>query len=161
MNRKSGKYTTYSSLRSPALLPLEYRCLELLHRRIMSHFCLAFIPFQTLVIQYTLFCNWMVLAHGDGLGFSRYIFLCGGFSLVAFWAVVLQTCGTFYAQSLRNKRSWRVVVKDKYFRKWRKSVTPLYFGHPGYHVIKRLSILKFCKTIIRGTFRTMVTLNNV
>ncbi|OXA47877.1 hypothetical protein Fcan01_16939 [Folsomia candida] len=118
---------------------------------------IGFIPFQTLVIQLSLFCNWMLLAHWDGLGFSRYIMLIGGFTLVSFWAVVLQTCGKFYA---KNKESWRL-VEDKYFRKWRKSVTPLYFGHPGYYVIKRLSILKFCKTIIRGTFRMMVTLKNV
>lgn len=157
LTKKCGKYNTHSSLRSPDILPLEYRCLELLHRRIMSHFSLGFIPFQTLVIQLSLFCNWMLLAHWDGLGFSRYIMLIGGFTLVSFWAVVLQTCGKFYA---KNKESWRL-VEDKYFRKWRKSVTPLYFGHPGYYVIKRLSILKFCKTIIRGTFRMMVTLKNV
>lgn len=88
-------------------------------------------------------------------------YCCGGIGLVSFWAVVLQTCGKFHSQSVKIRESWRIEGEDKYFRKWRKSVTPLYFGHPGYHVIKRLSILKFGKTIIRGTFRTMVTLNNV
>ncbi|OXA47960.1 hypothetical protein Fcan01_16942 [Folsomia candida] len=38
LSRKSGKYTTHSLLRSPTVLPLEYRCLELLHRRVVPLF---------------------------------------------------------------------------------------------------------------------------
>ncbi|OXA47963.1 hypothetical protein Fcan01_16941 [Folsomia candida] len=161
LNRKSGKYITYSSFRTTAILPMEYRCLELIHRRVMSHFSLAIVPFQAVVHKFTLFCNWMLLAHWESLGILRYLMIIAEVCTVAFCAEVLQTCGKFYAQSIKNRASWRPLGEDKYFRKWRKSVTPLYFGPQGYHVIRRLSILKFWKAIIRGTVRTVVTMHNV
>ncbi|OXA47878.1 hypothetical protein Fcan01_16938 [Folsomia candida] len=92
LKRKSGKHIVHASFRTTAMLPIEYRSLELVHRRVMSHFSLAFVPFQTLVLQFSLFCNWMLLAHWEALGIFRYLMIAAALCLLLFWTTVLQAC---------------------------------------------------------------------
>lgn len=121
----------------------------------------TFIPFQSIVMQFSLFSNWMLLNYWGTLGILRLVLILMEAGLISFWTIILEFGGRFYEASKRNKESWRQLgEQSKFVRKWRKSVRHLYAGYEGYHVIRRLSVLKFLKGIVRGTFRILLTFND-
>lgn len=114
-----------------------------------------FIPFQSVVMQISLFSNWMLLHYWDTLGILRLALISLEVGLIIFWIIILEFGGRYYEASKRNKESWRELgEQSKFVKKWRKSVRFVYAGYEGYHAIKRLSVLKFLKRIVRGTFES-------
>ncbi|OXA45946.1 hypothetical protein Fcan01_19271 [Folsomia candida] len=161
VNPKSGKFISLPEFRTEDVLPLEYRKFEQLHNYYMPIFGPTFIPFQSIVMQFSLFSNWMLLNYWGTLGILRLVLILMEAGLISFWTIILEFGGRFYEASKRNKESWRQLgEQSKFVRKWRKSVRHLYAGYEGYHVIRRLSVLKFLKGIVRGTFRILLTFND-
>lgn len=157
-----SKYVMDSYLRSAYQLPREYDSLQLLHRFANSTVAPGIIPFQALALKFSLYCNWMLLAHWDSLGFLSLILPCAELCIVILWSGFLELAGNFHSTSVKNRISWRkLAAGDKFLTKWRKAVRPLFFGQEGFHKIKRLSVLKFWKAIIRGTFRTLLTYRSI
>ncbi|OXA47772.1 hypothetical protein Fcan01_17238 [Folsomia candida] len=163
LNLPHGRdYITIESFRTITRFPLAYRSYEILHRRAVPVLSPALIPLQSLIYNFSLFCNWMLLTHRDAMGVLRLAMLSGEVCMITFWMGVLQIGGKFYADSLRNIESWKKMHgANKFFRKWRKSIKPLCISHEGYYSIKRLKVLKFGKGIINGTFNTLITYNNL
>ncbi|OXA47961.1 hypothetical protein Fcan01_16943 [Folsomia candida] len=160
--RPSSSHITDSSFRSASQLPINYNAFVLLHRLCNDVLSPAIIPFQSLVLKFSIYCNWMLLAHWESLGFLRLVLACAELCMITLWSGFLEIAGTFHAKSVKNRQSWRHLAEsERIFRKWRKAAKPLYFGHPGLHKIKKLSVLKFGKAIIRGTFRTLVTFKSI
>lgn len=163
LNLPHGRsYISFNSFRSLTIFPLQYRTFEILHRRALPILSPALIPLQALFHNCSLFCNWMLLTHWDGMGVLRIALIFGELCMVTFWMGVLQIGGKFYTGSLKNIESWKQMDgANGYFRKWRKSIRPLCIGHEGYYFIKRLKALKFGNAIINGTFNMLITYNNL
>lgn len=146
----------------------EYRAYEILHRQNISIFKFFIIPFQSLVMKCAMFCNFMVIrhwAHMDWIGLSFLLFV--SILVITFWSFILEFGGNVLWHSKRNIYSWKNPnpagnsIRGKELRKFRKSCRPLCVGYDGYFTIKRLSVLKFARSLVRGTFRVLLTLNGV
>jgi len=157
------KYVTRHSLRHSAQLPLFYRQLEILHKAGIRLLGKILLPMQFLIGKFILYGNFTlvryghILTHLDLLRISSFVLI---FQVV--WSLTLEFSGQFYRHSIATLISWkglRIPRKEdrKYMSRFRKSCRPLYIGTEGYFVIRRLTVLKFLRAIIRGTFRSLLT----
>lgn len=79
------------------------------------------------------------------------------------WAWILEICGRYNAESKKTLDSWKFLEhrgkeEKKLMSKVRKSCRPFSFGEKGIFVIKRMTVLKFLRGIVKGTFRALLTL---
>lgn len=79
------------------------------------------------------------------------------------WTCGLEIIGRFHQMSITTLRSWenlmfRRVEEKKYFKKYAKTCQPLVVGLRGVFTIKRLTVLKFTRAVVKGTFKAVLTI---
>lgn len=86
-----------------------------------------------------------------------------GVTLQTIWAIVLELSGRFHTQSVRTLASWKGLdfktgAEKKYMSKFKKGCYPLSIGERGLFIVRRISVLKFLRAIVKGTFRALLTI---
>jgi hypothetical protein len=161
---KTRKYRTKDELRRLPNLVFEYRKIELLHKQSMMIYGILIIPAQSLLAQFILYSNFTLIRHWSDLGRTMQVMiLVLSFAMFTSWCLILEISGRFHVNSIRLLKSWKMLefrskYEAKYLSKFRKGCRPLSIGLPGYIKIKRLTVLKFMKGIVGGTFRALLTL---
>lgn len=89
--------------------------------------------------------------------------LCFSGGMQVFWAIALELSGRFYSQSKQTLGSWRNLAfksaaDKKFMSKFKRGCYPMALGERGVFGIKQISVLKFLRAIIKGTFRALLTL---
>lgn len=79
------------------------------------------------------------------------------------WGITLEIGGRFQLKAKRTLESWNLLpianpLEKKLKSKFRKSVKPLILGKKGVYAVSRLTVLKFIMSIIKGTFRALLTI---
>lgn len=79
------------------------------------------------------------------------------------WGLTLEMAGRIALEATKVTKSWKQIkIKDKLegkiFTKFRKSCRPVVFGQEGVFTIKRMTVLKFFRAIVKGTFRALLTI---
>ncbi len=74
---------------------------------------------------------------------------------------MLEISGRIHEDAKKTIKSWKNIEfsslhERKYMSRFRKCCRPLKLGIEGTFTIKRLSVLKFMRAIIKGTFRALV-----
>lgn len=155
-------YQTVPAYRRPRNIRKFYRLLEMTHRRILGFCSYVFIPLQTLALQLILFCTYVLFNHWKTLNRPATIQF---FNWLVFatcaWSSVLQVSGMIYDHSRKTLLSWKLKnwgsrFENRLMSRFRRSCQPLTIGYGKTFVIKRLTVLKFFKAVIRGIFRTML-----
>jgi hypothetical protein len=161
---KTRKYRTKDELRRVPNLVLEYRKVELLHKQGMIVYGILLIPGQSLLTQFILYSNFTLIRHWTDLGHTmQFIIVSLSFMVFTFWCVILEISGRFYVNSITLLKSWKMLEfkskgEAKFMSKFKKGCRPLSIGLQGYMKVKRLTVLKFMKSIVGGTFRALLTL---
>lgn len=80
-----------------------------------------------------------------------------------YWGIMLAVCGKIKLRHKHTVKSWKYFkcdskLESKYLSKFRKATKPICVGEPGVFEIKRLTVLKFFRGIIKGTFRALLTI---
>jgi hypothetical protein len=164
VSQKIHKYRTKDELRRVPNLVLEYRKIELLHKQGMLIYGVLMIPAQSLLAQFILYSNFTLIRHWADLGLTvQVIILTFSFAIFTFWCVILEISGRFYVNSITLIKSWKMLEfkskgEAKFMSKFIKGCRPLSIGLQGYMKVERLSVLKFMKGIVGGTFRALLTL---
>lgn len=158
-------YRTIDDFRSPRNLPLSFRKFELLHRYAMNLMGILIVTLQSFNMHYILYANFMLLRHIEHLdNITLFLLTCWSCLLQTFWVVVLHVGGMFREQSKVNFRSWKQIdckgnfLDQRYISKFKRSCRPLSIGYEGMFVMRKLSVLKFLRGVVRGTFRIFLTL---
>lgn len=157
-------YAFHNAFRTPHILMLEYQQFVLLHNGVFGVFGIALVPFQSVFTNVILYLNYMLAVHSKQLTkLDIFVLFSCMWGVLMLWATVLGVGGKFYAHSRNNIRSWkehqcRSSEKNKVFNKWRKSCKPLSFGYKGVFAIRQLTVLKFLRSVVRGTFRCLLAL---
>jgi hypothetical protein len=158
------EYRTSHKMRRVENFPTEYRTLELLHKRGIAFYGLIIIPAQTLFGQFILYSNYTLIRHWNELGIvMKYLILFIDLTVIFFWNVTLEACGRFHMDATKAQKSWKLLPvrnnkEAKYLSKFRKSSRPLAIGAGEIFKIKRLTVLKFLRGIVKGTFRALLTI---
>jgi hypothetical protein len=143
-------------------LVLEYRAVEILHISGISTFGSLFLPLHVLLGQFILFSNVSALRGGKDFDYN---FVILSFYAQAAWFCVLEFGGRFHKNSTKTVKSWKCLAfktkaEAKYMSKFRKACVPLKIETKGMFSIRRLTVLKFVRSVVRGTFRAVLTLKS-
>jgi len=163
-NLKETQYRSLRSLREVDNLIKEYLTIEYLHKRCIKFYGQGLIPSHILIGQFILYCNFTLIRHRKKLDFIINFFLVGSaLCAFVFWVLTLEAAGRFQKDSSKSLASWKYMKQEspfkmKLLRKYRKRFRPLVISAGEYFSIKRLHVLKFMRSIVTGTFRTLLTI---
>lgn len=160
-------YTTIDVLREPDNLVKMYRTFELHHKMAVRVFGMIILPVHTAIMQGIRLVNFILISYYDQLNTITKLMLIG-FTIIAqiCWFGPLSCSGLFHQHAVATLKSWKYFKFSnkhdaKYIAKFRKSCKPLVLGTDGYFYIKRITVLKFVRGIITGTFRALLTVRNI
>lgn len=161
-NLQFPNYLTNPSFRRPRTVRTIYRKLEISHKRILGFCSHILIPIQALTLQLVLFCSYVLFNHWRSLDRAAALqFFNWCLFASSTWSSILQLSGMIYVKSKRTLVSWKQKNwgnrwENRLMSKFRRSCKPLTIGYGKTFVIKRLTVLKFFKAVIRGIFRTLL-----
>ncbi|OXA48333.1 hypothetical protein Fcan01_16909 [Folsomia candida] len=143
-----------------------YRSLQLAMRELRLLLGIYFPIMQIILGQLALATGYVLIAEGRKIKLAtRMTFLTCDAVAVLFWVAMMTCAGKIQKSSKECLISWRVNRDQweskedrRYMSKFRKSCKPLYFGLDGFMTVTHKSVLKFVQGIIRGLFRTLLTL---
>jgi len=164
LGRPKSHYDTLGSLRTFQNLPLQYRCLQILHAEYLDVGACLIIPLQTLGTNFILFCNFILITKWDTIkDLNKLILLMGSVIGVVVIGGVLDCAGKLYSIGENVLKSWKFCDwgsrwRNKYMQKFRKSCKPIRVHYKSSYTIKKLTVLKFIRGIVRGTFRSLLAL---
>jgi len=161
---KKRKYITKPDLRIPYNLIGEYRKLDVLQRNMNDLTGPLLVPFNALIMQFLVFAIFTLIRHRHERNLAATLILeCAFIGFAIFWSLVLEIAGRHHVADKKVLKSWSFAnhgskFDAKYIMKVRKGMRPMAFGTYGTFIIKRLTILKFFRRVIGGTFRALVAL---
>lgn len=163
---RKRRYFAVNSLRRPPCIWVGWRTVQLLQNQINTLLGVYIAPTQAIFGQMVVTCVFMLFHYNNELSVANKIGLCVWIVLVTiFWSLVLLMGGLVHFYGLKVIDSWKyhdwkeISMRDKKaMKKFRKSCRPLAIGYGNTYVIKRLTVLKFIRSLIRGIFRALMTL---
>lgn len=149
-------------LRTVQHLPSVYRCMEYLtnfQNRVLSQ---SLIPVQTVVLYLVLFCNTMLIKHWNRLNFTlrvTFITITGAGCLG--WIFVIKTLSLCSVWNKKTRASWKRNNWGKradglYMARFARSCKPMCVCFGKYYMVQPKSVLKFLRSVSRGTFRVLL-----
>ncbi len=158
-------YKSISSLRTPQILMLAYRTAQIMHGKGILVIGFFILPTHTIIYKMIVFTSYMIVKHGQEMDNISIAVLVGwAISAATFWVVILVIGGTLHLQGNNLLMSWKYHTKwpDKFQRnlmnKFRKSCKPFELNYGRSYVIKRLTVLKFIRSLSRGIFKALLAL---
>lgn len=151
-------------------IAVTYRSLQIIMKETSLVFGHYLPPLQGVGVQTAIFTGYVLIGHDkdrkNSLDNVTTLMLLAvvPFAIVS-WAALLICAARVHKAAKDCVNSWKrdgalfTRVEDrKYFAKFRKSCTPLYFGFPGVMTVRHGTVLKFIQAIVRGTCRALLTL---
>lgn len=154
-------------IRHPENVSVTYRALQLLTKQ-MSLSVGPFTPItQALMGQIAITARYIFTVQLDSMDAQTFVGILGSVPInIVSWAGFLSYAGEMQRSSAGCVRSWKHGGGDriwsklevKYMAKFSKSSKPLFFGYPGMMTITHKTAVKYVQGIVRGVFRTVLTL---
>lgn len=165
LNLEMKKYKTVKVLRTPEVLRMTYRALEVFQANAFYLLGPVLAVYHSLLMSICLFCNAVLIRYWGTLStLSKSTLLIWTLSFLTFWSFVLEL-GKYSA--MRGERailSWKSGKwgpgEKKIMQRFGKSCKPILLSYGTQFVISRKSLLRFFRGIVRGTFRTLLTSKN-
>lgn len=164
LNTGNKYYKTIPSLRSPEKLILAYRQVQVLFTNIVPIYGRLLVPAQTLITQLVIFASFLLCKHKNKMDDTmKMVLISWAFLSTITWLGVLQLGGHLHKNGKQLLKSWKFHKwanreETRIMNKFRKSCKPLMMHHGGTYIIKRITVLKFIRGLIKGIFRTLLTL---
>ncbi|CAL8145615.1 unnamed protein product [Orchesella dallaii] len=161
LGRKTG-YNTRTCLRTFQKLPHSYRSLQLLHGAAMQLYGPMLVPFQTLCTNQILFCNFILCTRWEETEIlHRVILIFWSVFTMLGWGEVLKFSGALYLDGQRTLTSWKhwkwgTRRENRYMKRFGRAAKPIRVHDGTCYTIRKLTVLKFFRGIVRGTFRMIL-----
>lgn len=159
-------YVSRCQLRRPSNIILVYRSAQILLIKFLNILKYLLVPTQTIITNITLFSSVMLIKQGDRMSKASKAML-GSWGIVCAvgWTLLLMNGGYMHLYGNKLLDSWKCYQwqtrKDKaIMSKFRRSCKPLMIHFGRTYVIRQLSVLKFIRSISRGIFRALLTLDS-
>jgi hypothetical protein len=164
LNLRRKAFKTESSVRTSQKMNLIYREVQVVLLLVNSVYGCLLIPMQTLITKFLMFITIVQSSYSDRIENSMKIIM--GFWMVSvpwIWICVLEIAGNIYMHGERVLMSWKYYEwrnkqQRKFMSKFRKSCKPIMIHHGRAYIIRRKTVLKFIRGLVKGIFRTLLTL---
>ncbi|OXA53672.1 hypothetical protein Fcan01_10180 [Folsomia candida] len=158
------RHEAIEEVRQPGNIMREYSCLNLINMEVMETMGLLLLYIHSTYGQFCLFCNFVSIKKWDSLTyFTKVMLISWSVNGQLVWGLILETFGRMDMEAKKVPKSWKLIksgekIERKILSKFRKSMRPLTFGEEGVFTMKRMTVLKFFRGIIKGTFRALLTI---
>lgn len=164
LNVEKSKYNTVRSLRLPNRLIIVYREVQTLQRVVMAVLGMLLVPLQTLITQLVMFVSFLMSKHRNKMGTTtQMVMVSWAIISMCTWILVLEVSGYIHKYGEEVLKSWKYHVwktpfERRLMNKFRKSCKPIMVHYERAYTVKRITVLKYVRGIIKGVFRTLLTL---
>ncbi len=160
-------YKTENRLRNSYNIRTMYRSFQLLHQNVLcfigwvfafSHFGFTL---QPIIVNFVLIKYWK-----DINLFAKIPLVLISPAVVSTWMFTIQLCSSFFVDGKKSLKSWHLYdwgskKENRVMRKFRKSCKPVLVCYGSMYQVKRITPFAYVKTIIRGSFKSMLALGKV
>jgi len=161
-------YRTVRHLREPPTLTTFYRSVEILTKEYNHIYRPVFVTVHIIITQFILVIIFgLILAWNEIDNIIKSNLIAVAVMTVILWAGILQFGGWLVNNSIETFYSWKFISylhpKRKFLSKFRKSCRPLGIRvdeNYGQVLVKKKSVLKFIKSIIKGTLNGLLALHD-
>ncbi len=163
MSLSRNKYKTLDILRQPENLRLVYRAFQVL----FANFVCFIGPFVSLAHAFAvflpIFCNFFLIRYWGNLELiSKMFTIMMSLLLFSFWTFVLQLGKYFFVRGNKilgswKRKRWENEMERKVMKKFQKSCRLILIRCGNQLVLGRITQFNFVKSIMRGTFRSLLT----
>ncbi|CAL8146820.1 unnamed protein product [Orchesella dallaii] len=163
-NQQNIRKKTSNEFQKIVNITFNYRKLELLHLKLTHLWREFLLPMESLVLMLGVFGNFTLITYTEILTpLNAVIILIWILIATSLVLLGLNFCGALYTRgfdvlsSMRNK-DWGSTINNKIMKKFVKSCRPIQIGYGRMYAIRKLSVLKYMRTLTRGTMRVLLTL---
>lgn len=155
-------YRTTDSLRTGHNLRITYRSLEILHNLQMEISGILLYPMNWLMMKMVIVCGVSFIKYHKYMSPLVKWMVCGWTvtGLIS-WGFALEECGYMFQYCQRAITSWKYHdwgKERKVMSKFRKSCRPMKVAYHKFFSIKRISVLKFFRSVAKSLFKAIVAL---
>ncbi len=166
LGRSKKAYKSCKSVRHPVNnLMLAFRTCQIVQLYLNNVIGIFLVPTHFLVTQFVVMGTYTVIKHIQTLNITTSVILLVLVVAAAlFWGTFLLICGYFHLYGERVLKSWKYFGKwkskedKKLMSKFRKSCKPIMINYYNYFAVRRLTVLKFFRSLSRGIFRALLAL---
>lgn len=158
-------YRSIPALRAPDKLILAYRTAQVLLHKTISVVVLFMFPTQSIVYKMVVFTSYVMLKYGNEMDIMNALMLAWfAFLAAGYWSSTLVMGGQLHSQGKRILLSWKFHNQwpDKRTKiimgKFRRSCKPFQINCGKTYTIKRLTVLKFLRSLSRGILKALLAL---
>ncbi|CAL8146051.1 unnamed protein product [Orchesella dallaii] len=155
---------TMGSFRELETIKRNYRKLQVIDLVTQNVVSTLLRPLVTVVTNQVVFCNYSIIRHAHTISLPILIIL-SSWSLVGILGLLvgLRFAGETHSLGKRVLRSmkykdWGSKQKNKEVRKFVRSCKPISFSCGRSFVLRKISVLKSLKAVVRGTFRALLAI---
>lgn len=166
VGRKPGKYFAVPNLRKPPTLQIAWRTVQVLQLNINNMLGVFLVPTHTFFGDFCVLSTYILFKHHKMMATSTKVMLVIWAGLSSFfWCLVLLMGGYIHMFGIKVLTSWKyykwseITAREKrILSRFGKSCVPLSIAYGKTFVIRRLTVLKFIRGLVKGIFRTLLTI---
>lgn len=166
VGRKPGKYFAVANLRKPPTLQIAWRTVQVLQLNINNLLGVFLVPTHSFFGDFCVLSVYIIFKHHQMMAVSTKVMLVTWVALSSlFWCLVLLMGGCIHFYGLKVLSSWKyhkwgelTAREKKILSKFGKSCAPLSIAYGKTFVIRRLTVLKFIRGLVKGIFRALLTI---
>ncbi len=163
MSLSRNKYKTLNTLRQPENLRVVYRAFQVLFANFVC-FIGRFVSLaHGFCITVPIFCNFLLIRYWSNLELiSRMFVVMLAFMLFSFWTFVLQLGKYLFVRGNKilgswQRKRWENQLERRVMKRFQKSCRLILIRCGNQLVLGRITQFNFVKSIMRGTFRSLLT----
>lgn len=166
LGRLKKAYKSCKTLRDPLInLMMAFRTCQIVQLLLNNVLGIFLVPTHFLVCQFVVMGTYTVVKHIHELTVTTSVFAI--FVLVnvgLFWGTFLMMGGYAHLYGVKVLESWKYYKnyksrnEKKLMSKFRKSCKPIMINYYSYFIMRRLSVLKFVRSLSRGILRALLAL---
>ncbi|CAL8140111.1 unnamed protein product [Orchesella dallaii] len=151
-----------SKFRDISVIQLNYRKFEMLQIKHLRLVCGTIIPLERVILNLALFCNFCLIAYKPLLApINTGILLVWSVGGTVFALIGLTYCGALYNKGVKvlgsiKKKDWGSARNNKLIKMFVKSCIPIQIGYGRMYVLRKVNVLKFLRSLTRGTIRVLL-----
>lgn len=159
-----NRYMADASFRQPENFTMAYRAIQI-GLMMANQLCGKFlVPAQAFVSLLFIFCNYVLIRHGDLLsGAGRAFMTVWVVATPLGWLLILMLGGYLHSNGQKILKSWKTFKwksrrEAELMKRFARSCQPVKICFGSVYVIKRVSAMVFTRGLVRGLMRALLTL---
>lgn len=147
-----------------SVLVHQYRSIEIFSETGMLFIGKFLVPFQSVFMVSTVFCNSMLIKQWDRMQTAtKVLILFWAFGCTTVWSLILVLGGYLHKHGKSVLVSWKnhdfgTTHRNKLMKRVARSCRPVMLNYGNCFVIRKGSVLKFLRSVSRGTLRALLVM---